>query len=155
MQNDFSADARKVKTPKIELPYELQKLQQVFQFDAEEFDGDIDEIRNEISNKLFDFTERVIEPLVWSHHHSHVIEQEMLSPVEGKELFELYKQIQAFRWRNNILSIKSNNIETNKWIRDLWSFWQDFEKKTTKIFEKFASGWETLKFKKENVEYNG
>jgi len=138
---------------KFDLP-QLEHLGRVFQFNLDEF-SDIDEIRDEISDKLFDFVERVVEPLLWSGHHSHIIERDMLTKKESAELFELYKKIQSLRWRNNLLMIKPRKEETAKWIKKSWDFWNELEHKMGKMCNKFSTGWEELRFKKETVDYNG
>jgi len=138
---------------KFKLPH-LEKLQQTFQFDLEEI-YDIDQIRDEISERLFEFTERVIEPLIWSSNHTHIIEREMMSKAETEEIFALYKKIQALRWKNNLLTIRANKEETAKWIKELWDFWREFENKTIKLCGKFSYGWETLSFKEALAEYQG
>jgi hypothetical protein len=135
------------------LPH-LQKLQTTFQLDIEP-ECNLDEIRSEISNKLFEFTEHAIEPLLWSGHHCHIMEREMLNPEEGERIFELYKEIQALKWRNNLLSIRRNPEETAVWIHDLWMFWRRFEIFATDLCLKFSDGWKTLRFKEIKPEYQG
>jgi hypothetical protein len=138
---------------KFDLP-QLESLTRAFQFELAEF-TDIDDIRDEISERLFDFIERVVEPLIWSGQHSHIIERDMLDKKETAELFELYKKIQSLRWRNNLLMIKPNKEETAKWIKKSWELWNHLEKKMTKMCKKFSIGWEYLRFKKEIIDYNG
>ena len=136
---------------RFKLPH-LERLQSVFQFELEEC-GDLDGIRNEISDRLFDFTERVIEPLIWSMHNCHMIEREMLSRNEATELFELYKKIQALRWKNNLLAIRPDPEGTAQWIKDMWEFWRGFEGRATNLCTKFSKGWETLHFRETTTDY--
>jgi|SRR3989339_1321356 len=133
---------------------QFEKLQNIFQFEIEEQD-DIHDVRNEISNRLFDFTERVIEPILWGSHNSSMIEREMLVEMDVYNLFEAYKEIQSLRWRNNLLTIKANETSTMEWIRDMWKFWRDFEPLTEKLSVKFSNGWKNLKFKEVATEYQG
>ena len=149
---DIFEDYKRIQQ-KFGLPH-LDKLKTVFQLEIEP-ECDLDEIRNEISNRLFEFTERVIEPLMWSNQHCSMIEREMLHESEGHEIFELYREIQTLRWRNNLLSIKPEAKGTAEWIRDLWTFWKTFEIVGTKMCLKFANGWQTLKFKEVDAEYHG
>lgn len=137
---------------KFKLP-EIEELKTVFHFNEEV--SDIEDMRNEMTNKIFEFTERVVEPLVWCNSHCHMIEKSMLAEDEIKELFSMYKKIQSFKWRNNLLSVKPNKKESVKLIGDLWVFWNNFEPHMTKICKKFSNGWSNLRFKKEHVEYNG
>jgi hypothetical protein len=152
MTEDIFASYKKIQE-RFGLPH-LDKLQNVFQLEIEP-ECNLDEIRNEISGRLFDFTERVVEPLLWSNHHSHIVEREMLDADEGRKLFELYKEIQALRWRNNLLSIKQDPDGTAQWIHDLWAFWRRFEGVTTGLCVKFSDGWRTLRFKEVKAEYQG
>ena len=133
---------------------EFEKLQTIFQISLEEED-DIHDIRNEISDRLFDFTEHVIEPLFWSNHHGNMIEHEMMKQSELESLFGLYKQIQSLRWRNNLLTIKADEKSTMEWIRDLWEFWKKFEPVIEEMCLKFSEGWKNLKFKEVATEYQG
>ncbi|MBI5061408.1 MAG: hypothetical protein HZB67_03775 [Candidatus Aenigmarchaeota archaeon] len=147
----FVAEYRKVQE-RFNLP-QLEKLRQVFQFELEEI-SDINQMRDEISEKLFDFVERVIEPLIWSGHHTHLMERDMLSEKEMQELFELYKKIQALRWRSNMLMIRPNADESARWIHKSWEFWADLETTMTRLCRKFSISWENLRFKNEKVDYN-
>ncbi|MBI2583074.1 MAG: hypothetical protein HYW25_00265 [Candidatus Aenigmarchaeota archaeon] len=143
---------RKAQT-RLGLPH-FEQLQSVFQLDIEEGD-DIHDIRNEISSRLFDFTERVIEPLLWSNHHSNMIEREMIADIEAGKIFEVYREIQSLRWRNNLLTIKADERSTMEWIRDLWRFWKDFEPLIEDLCIKFSEGWKNLRFKEISTEYQG
>jgi hypothetical protein len=133
---------------------QLDKLQSAFKFEVEEND-DLDDIRNEISSKLFEFTENIIEPLLWSSHYCHIVERDMLAAKENPRIFEFYKQIQALRWRNNMLTISPNAEETARWIVDFWSFWGNFEHFASTLCTKFSRGWENLIFKETVTEYQG
>jgi len=138
---------------KLGLP-QFKQLETIFQLSIEEED-DIHDVRNEISNRLFDFTERVIEPLLWSTHHSNIIEREMMTEAETAKIFEVYKEIQSLRWRNNLLTMKLDEKSTMEWIRDLWSFWKGFEPVMEELSVKFSEGWKNLKFKEVIQEYHG
>ncbi len=131
---------------------QLDRLQSVFQFELEEC-CNIDGIRDEISDRLFDFTERVIEPLIWSMHNCHMIERDMLSHGEAAEIFEMYKKIQALRWKNNLLSIRPDPEGTAQWIKEMWEFWRNFEGRAAGLCTKFSKGWETLSFRETTMDY--
>ncbi|MBI4895746.1 MAG: hypothetical protein HY831_04610 [Candidatus Aenigmarchaeota archaeon] len=137
---------------KFNLP-EMQELKTMFQFN--ENVSDIEEVRNEMTNKIFEFMERVVEPLVWCNNQCHMIEKSMLTEEESKDLFSTYKKTQALKWRNNLLLIKPDNKESAKLIKDLWDFWTSFEPNMSKICMKFSDGWSDLKFKNEQVNYHG
>ena len=94
---------------KFDLP-ELKRLDSVFQFDKDV--SDVDGMRNEMTNRLFEFSENVVEPLLWCNNHCHMIERDMLLADEGIKLFDIYKQVQSFKWRNNLLVLKPNKHES-------------------------------------------
>lgn len=145
-------DSYKRLQQKFGLPH-LEKLQSAFQFEIDD-EADLDDIRNEISGKLFDFSERVIEPLLWSVHYRHIIERNMLAAHETRSLFELYKQIQAFRWRNNLLLLRPDEDATARLILDLWIFWKRFGDVAGEVCVKFSKGWANLNFKETVAEYH-
>ena len=146
-------DSYKKLQEKFGLPH-LDKLQSAFQFEIDE-KVDLNDIRDEISTKLFDFTEREIEPLLWSAHYCHAVERNMLVPQEAQQVFELYKQIQALRWRNNLLTIRPDPEETAHWIADMWNFWKQFDQIVGSLCSKFSTGWEKLNIKEAVAEYQG
>lgn len=137
---------------KFNLP-EIQELKTMFQFDDNV--AGIEEMRSEMSSKVFEFMERVVEPLVWCNNQCHMIEKSMLTEDESQELFSTYKKTQALKWRNNLLSMKPDQKESAKLIKDLWDFWNAFEPNMSKICMKFSEGWSDLRFKQEHVNYHG
>jgi len=151
MSPEFLNEYRKVQE-RFGLP-QLVKLQKIFQFEVDEY-SDIHHIRTEISHKLFDFSENIVEPLIWCNQQCHAVERDMLTEAEYKELFQLYKKIQALRWKNNMLKMKPDTNETAKWIKDMWTFWGEFEPKVSRICDKFSKGWETLSFKEKTADYH-
>lgn len=140
---------------KFNLP-RLNELKQAFKFDVENLEN-IDQIRTEISDQLFTFTERVIEHLiVGNESFCCLFEQNMLEPDERKKLFEMYKKIQVLKWENNLLMIRPNDKKTGEWIRKTWELWSnELEAESTKICKKLSTGWSDLKFKSEKVQYTG
>ncbi len=140
---------------KFNLP-RLNELKQAFKFDVENLEN-IDQIRTEISDQLFTFTERVIEHLiVGNDSFCCLFEQDMIQSDERKKLFELYKKIQVLKWENNLLMIKPNERKTGEWIRKTWEFWNtELEAESTKICRKMSVGWSDLRFKSEKIQYMG
>lgn len=147
----ITPDSYKKLQEKYGLP-QLDTLQSAFQFQVDG-ETDIHDIRNEVSGKLFDFTERVIEPLLLSMHYCHSIERDMLTEDETHEVFKIYRQIQSLRWRNNMILISSGEEETARWIGELWGFWSVFEPIATRLCLKFSKGWDNLRFKDVAPEY--
>jgi hypothetical protein len=152
MRENFLDVYRKVQE-RFGLPH-LGKLQAVFQLEIDDLE-DIHQLRADLSAKLFDFTETIIEPLIWCNSHCHAIERGMLSPEENAKLFKLYKHVQALKWKNNFLKIKPDSNASAQWLVELWDFWQEFEPFVTKLCIKFSKGWKNLKIKSEPVEYQG
>ena len=148
---DLLEDYDKIRA-KFNLP-EMKEIKYTFQLNEDV--KNIEQVCNEMTNKIFDYIERVVEPLVWCNNQCHMIERSMLRKDEVKDLFSTYKKIQALKWRNNLLTIKPNRPESIKLIKDLWLFWNDFEPNMSKICTKFSDGWSNLTFKKEQVEYHG
>jgi hypothetical protein len=140
---------------KFNLPH-LSELRQAFKFDVENLEN-IDQIRSEISDQLFAFSERVVEHLiVGNESFCCLFEQNMIDGGERKKLFDLYKKIQVLKWENNLLAMKPNEKKTGEWIRKTWDLWNnELEAEVTKICKKMSLGWSDLKFKTEKAEYYG
>ncbi len=141
---------------KFNLP-QFCELKDTFKLDVEDSDEIFDNIRNEISEKLFTFTERVLEPVVGgSDSFSCIFEQHMITDEERGSMFELYKKIQVLKWENNMLIINPDEKRTAEWIRKAWDLWNnELEKEFSKICKKFSAAWFGLKFKNENAYYHG
>lgn len=141
---------------KFNLPH-FYKLKETFKFDVEDSDEIFDNIRNEISERLFTFTERVLEPLIGgADSFSCLFEQHMITDEERGRMFELYKKIQVLKWENNLLIISADEKMTAEWIRKAWDLWNnELEKEFSKVCRKFSTGWVDLKFKNERVYYHG
>src|SRR3989338_4335317 len=134
MSSDFFDEYKKIQE-RYGLP-QLDKLQKIFQFDLDEF-SNLHEVRAEISHKLFDFSENIVEPLIWCNQQCHAVERDMMNSQEYTELFQLYRKMQSLRWRNHLLKLKPDEKENARWIKDMWSFWGDFEPKVSRICTKF------------------
>ena len=154
MKNDAAERYRKMQE-KFNLP-RLNELKQTFKFDLENLEN-IDQIRVEISDQLFAFSEKVIEHLIAGNESfCCIFEQDMIAPDERKDLFELYKKIQVLKWENNLLMMKPNERKTGEWIRKTWDLWNnELEGEVTKICRKLSLGWSDLRFKSEKVNYTG
>ncbi|MBI2971362.1 MAG: hypothetical protein HYY37_03030 [Candidatus Aenigmarchaeota archaeon] len=150
------AERYKKMQEKFQLPH-LTELRQTFKIEIDENGEIIDQIRNEISDHLFTFTERIIEPIIsGSEALCCLYEQGMLTKEEKQRLFELYRQIQSLKWENNLLLIRHDDKATAKWIRKTWDFWnEDLEKDMTKLCKKLSASWKDLRFKKERTSYHG
>ena len=140
---------------KFNLP-QLSKLKETFKFDTENFEN-IDQIRVEMSDQLFTFTEKVIEHIiVGNDSFCCLFEQDMITKDERQKLFDLYKKVQVLKWENNLITIKPNEKKTGEWIRKTWDLWNsDLESELTKICKKMSENWSDLHFKTEKTHYHG
>jgi hypothetical protein len=136
---------------------QLKELKDTFKFEIENEDGIFDQIRNGISDRLFAFTEKIIEPIIaGSDSFCCLFEENMLTDNERNDLFRLYKKIQVLKWENNLLLTHPNDKETMKWIRKAWNFWNsELEDKIIKICKKFSVGWECLEIENKETTYHG
>ena len=142
---------------KFSLPH-FKKLKETFKFELENNNDEVlDHIRVEMSDRIFSFTERIIEPIIAGDEtFSSIFEQGMVTDDERKRLFELYKKIQVLKWENNLLMMKGDQKETAKWVAKTWEFWNnELEKKLSELCKKMSINWSTLKFKEEKTTYHG
>lgn len=135
----------------------LTDLRETFKFEIENEEEIFDQIRIEISDKLFTFTERIIEPIIaGSDSLCCLFEQNMITEEERVKMFELYKKIQALKWENNVLMLSPNEKETAKWIKKTWNFWNsEMEANLSSICRKLSFSWKGLKFENYKSHYHG
>jgi hypothetical protein len=136
---------------------QLNELKEIFKLEIEDDNVTFDEVRIEISDKLFMFNEKIIEPIISGYESfSSMYEQGMLSEKDVKNLFKLYKKIQVLKWENNLLMLKPDEKATAAWIKKVWAFWnQEFEPEIGKICKKLSESWQNLEFKDEKAVYHG
>ena len=141
---------------KFDLP-QLNELKRTFKFDLEENEKIFDQIRNEISERIFTFTEKIIEPVIaGSDSYSCIFEQEMLSDKERQKLFDIYKKIQVLKWENNLLMLQPDEKKAAEWVKKTWELWNnEIEGELSKVCRKLSNSWDTLKFMSEHNNYNG
>lgn len=141
---------------KFSLP-QLNELSEKFRFEVEDDDKVFDHIRMEISDKLFMFNDKIIEPLVsGSDLLCCVYEQDMLTDEERQKLFNMYKKIQVLKWENNLISIRPNERNTAEWIKKSWELWnKELESELTVLCKKFSLNWSNLRLKSEKTIYHG
>ena len=141
---------------KFKLP-QLNELKETFKFDVEENEKIFDHIRNEISERIFTFTEKIIEPVIaGSESYSCIFEQEMLSDAERQKLFDIYKKIQVLKWENNLLMLHPDEKKAAEWVKKTWELWNsEIECELSKVCKKLSSSWSDLRFKSEHQTYNG
>jgi hypothetical protein len=154
-QANFLEKYRKVQE-KFDLPH-IQELEKTFKFDIIEEDESVfDQIRLEISDRLFVFTEKIIEPLISEPDSlSTLFEQGMITDDEREIFFKLYSKMQILKWENNLLSIDSNEKDVAIWIRKTWDFWNnELKNELIKICKKMALNWTDMKKEEEKTDYH-
>lgn len=141
---------------KFKLP-QLNELKETFKFDVQENEKIFDQIRNEISERLFNFTEKIIEPVIaGADSYSCIFEQEMVTENERQKLFDIYKKIQVLKWENNLLMIQPDEKKAAAWVKKTWELWNgEIESELSRICRKLSNSWENLRFKSEHQAYNG
>ena len=154
MKADKFLNYKKMQT-KFNLP-QLNELKETFKFDLEENGKIFDQIRSEVSERLFTFTEKIIEPVIaGSESYSCIFEQEMLSDEERQRLFDLYKKIQALKWENNLVMLQPDEKKAAEWVKKTWEFWNnELEAELSSLCKKMSNNCDTLTFKSDKPTYN-
>lgn len=136
---------------------QFERLQETFKIDLENEEKMTDKIRDQISDRLFMFTEKIIEPILGGiESYSSILENSMINGKERKRLFELYKKIQALKWENNLLMIKQDEKQNAVWINKTWDFWNnELETELSTLCRKLSVSWVDLNFGHEKASYHG
>lgn len=133
----------------IQTQYKLPKITELtekFDIDSKEV-KDLDELRLEMSDSLFDLAEKIIEPVVSGKNFCCMFEQQMLSKEEMERLLKLYKKIQSLKWENNMISIRPDEEKAAKCINKMWEVYSELEEDLVEICKKFSDEWENFNFK--------
>ncbi len=140
---------------KFDLP-QLNELKEIFKFDLEENGKIFDQIRNEISERLFTFTDKIIEPVIaGSDSYSCLFEQEMLSDRERQKLFDLYKKVQVLKWENSLIMLQPDEKKAAEWVKKTWEFWNtELEVELSRLCRKLSNSWNTLTLKTDKPLYH-
>ena len=138
------------------LPH-LSRLTETFGFDLEGDEEIMEQIREEVSDKIFSFSEKIIEPIIIGmDSYSSWFEQEMVDDKEKGKLFDLYRKIQALKWENNLLSMKNDEAKSADWIKKTWELWNgELETTLVALCESLSKGWSELKVEKSKKNYFG
>ncbi len=141
---------------KFKLP-QLQELKDTFKFEVDNSGKVIDQVRAEMSERLFSFTEKIIEPIIGgAETFSCLFEQDMVTERERESLFELYKRVQVLKWENNMLSVRPDEKRAAEWIKKTWDLWNnDLGEKLAVLCKKMSDNWSGMKFKNEKTTYHG
>lgn len=141
---------------KFELP-RFSDLERAFRIEINTDGKVIDAVRGEISDRIFNFSERILEPIFnYPEALCCFFEQDMITKAEKERLFGLYKKIQALKWENNYLTIHPNDKKTAEWINKAWELWnKELHSELVNICKKFSSGWSVMKFSDEKTYYHG
>lgn len=132
---------------KFDLPH-LHELTETFKFEIESGDGLIDNIRMEMSERLFSFTERILEPIIsGGDAFCCLFEQDMVTDLEREKLFTLYKKLQTLKWENNLLVVRPDERKTAEWIKNTWNFWNnELSPELVRLCGNISKGWSTVTF---------
>ena len=141
---------------KFKLP-QLQELKDTFKFEVDNSGKVIDQIRVEMSERLFSFTEKIIEPIIGgAESFSCLFEQDMVTERERERLFEVYKRIQVLKWENNLLTVRPDEKGTAEWIKKTWELWnRELGEELAGLCRKMSDNWSGMKFKNEKTIYHG
>ncbi len=141
---------------KFNLPH-LEELKDAFKFEVDNDDKIIDQIRIEISDKLFSLSERILEPIIGgAETFSGMFEQEMISEPDRERLFRLYKKIQVLKWENNLLAVRPEEKKTAEWIKKTWDFWNnELGKEMAGLCKRMSENWKDMRFQNEKTLYHG
>lgn len=141
---------------KFQLPH-LNDLASTFKIELESDEQLFEQIRMEMSERLFSFTERIIEPLIaGGDSFCCVFEQDMITEIDRKRLFSLYRKLQVLKWENNLLMVQPNERKTMGWIRKTWKLWNsELESELTNLCEHLSASWENFDFKETQTDYHG
>jgi hypothetical protein len=137
---------------KFGLPH-INELKETFKIDLETNEKIFDQIRMEISDRIFVFTEKIIEPLISEPDSlSSFLEQGMISEQDRQRLFQLYKKIQVIKWENNQLSLNPDDKEAAEWIKKTWDLWNnEMKNELIDVCKKLSLSWRDLKLEKEDT----
>jgi hypothetical protein len=116
----------------------------------------VDQMRTEMSDKLFDFTEKIIEPLLGNPENlCCMFEQGMMDRDDMKELFSIYKKVQELKWKHNLLILTNDKKGTEEWIKSTWKLWtEDIQQKLIRLCEKLSDGWAKVNFTDAKTDYH-
>ena len=135
----------------------LHELKTTFKIEINNEGEIFDQIRSEVSERIFSFSDRIIEPVIsGSESLCCMYEENMITNEERGQLFELYRKIQELRWENNMLMVKPDEKQTAAWIRKTWSLWNDEMGGTLEtLCKKMSTSWRKLRVSEEkNVHYH-
>lgn len=136
---------------------QLNELRETFNFEIENEEHIADQIRNEISEKMFTFTEKLIEPIIGgSDSFCCLFEQDMINDRERNSLFNIYRKMQVLKWENNMLAMKNDEKLAALWIQKAWNLWNDeIEDNITVLCKKMSLCWGNLKLENQKTYYHG
>lgn len=134
----------------------LSEIQKKFCIYIHPTDNPIERVHNEFSQRIFDLTEHIIEPLISECDSlTSSIEQSMLSKEELRDLFEMYKKLQSLKWENYLVQITNDENSRIEWMNKTWQVWnKEIEQKLRNICIKLAKKWMRTSFSNSNSAYH-
>ena len=134
----------------------LHELKNTFKFEVNGENEIFDQIRMEISDRLFSFSDRIIEPIIaGAESFCCLYEQNMVTDKEREDLFGIYRKIQELKWENNLLMIKPDEKATAEWIRKTWALWNNEMNTLSKLCKKLSISWREMTIENKKTFYQG
>ena len=156
MEKDILKKYKKLQ-PLYSLP-KFSDLENAFRLELNDSNQIMSQIRNDMSEKIFSLTERIIEPLIGIGYEnfSGVLEQVMVDKSQKMRLFDIYKKVQQLKWENTRLMINSNEKSSAIWIKNTWNLWdKEFESEIKNLCKRMSIAWEKFEISEEKPTYHG
>lgn len=149
------AEYSKLKKKYRKLP-EWTWLRKNFKIKIEEDGHILEQIRSSVVEKLDLMARSIIEPIIGgAENYCCYYERAMLSAEEKKEMFQIYKTLQALLWESNMLAVDFSEKGAAEWLAEVKKDFDAVQPKLVKFCKRLADGWG--KYKKSEVEtaYHG
>ena len=103
----------------------------------------IQEIRNQITERLYDFMKNIESILFTSEGSdpSQLYQEDMIKTC-SKEGFELFREFNHLYFEGVVLSFKHDRKADSAFINKIFNSWHEIEKKLLKFFGALEKGWE-------------
>ena len=132
---------------------DYKKLAELLEIEIDASKNDIllvQEIRNQISDKLYDFM-KTIESILFTGEGSdpaHLYQENMILGCT-REGFELFKEFNELYYEGLLLRFKHDKKADSDFINKIFKRWPELEKKMMKFFGALEKGWKEFDGSKE------